>query len=339
MKAKIVDAYVFLKTLTIRKLFNYFVLKSSFYLSLLLKKAVIKGFPASIAIEPTTNCNLQCPECPSGLKQFTRKTGNINIDLYRSVIENAYINLIYLLLYFQGEPFLHPDFFDLIKIAKKKNIYTATSTNAHFLTKKNSRKIIESGLDRIIISIDGATQASYEKYRIGGNLEKVLEGTKNLIEIRKEMKAKKPYVIFQIIVFRSNENEIEKIKNIAKQLGVDSIKIKTAQFYNLDSTNHLIPVNRKFTRYKKQNNSYVVKNKLPNKCWRSWYSSVITIDGTVVPCCFDKDAKHEFGNIKNKALGAIFRNSESGKFKEAILQNRSKIDICNNCTEGLKEFR
>lgn len=318
---------------------NYSKLRFSYFFSLLLKHAIIKGLPASLSIEPTTNCNLKCPECPSGLRQFTRKTGSINLKLYKSIIDQSYKELIYLLLYFQGEPFLHPGFFEMVKYANEKRIYTATSTNAHFLDPENAKKIVESGLDRIIISIDGTTQESYEKYRIGGKLDKVLEGTKNLIEAKRELNSFKPYIIFQFVVFGSNENEIEEIKKLTKKTGVDKVKIKSAQFYNLSIDNELIPSRKKYLRYKKSGNNYVFKYKTPNKCWHSWHSSVITVDGKFIPCCFDKDALHEFGDLKENSLKQIFDGNKSKKFKNQILKDRKQFDICRNCTEGIKVFK
>lgn len=339
MKAKISDIINFLSKLSLRKLLNYFKLRISFVLSLILKKAFISGLPASLSIEPTTNCNLRCPECPSGLRTFTRKTGNIDFELYKSIIDQSYKELIYLMLYFQGEPFLHPRFFKMVKYANEKRIYTATSTNAHFLDSENAIKVVESGLDRLIISIDGVTQESYEKYRIGGSLEKVLEGTKNLVEAKKELKSNKPFIIFQFVVFKSNENEIQEIKKLAGKMRVDEVKIKSAQFYNLSIDNELIPTRQKYLRYQKTDSQYVIKYKFPDKCWRSWRSSVITIDGKLVPCCFDKDAIHELGDLKENTLKKIFAGDKSKTFKTQILKDRKQIDICRNCTEGIKVFR
>lgn len=132
----------------------------------------------TISIEPTTACNLRCPECPSGLRSFTRDTGNLKEDFFRSVIEDLYKDLMYLIFYFQGEPYINPKFLDMVKYASSKGIYTITSTNGHFLNDENAKKTIESGLDRMIISVDGTTQETYENYRKEGKLETVLQGAK-----------------------------------------------------------------------------------------------------------------------------------------------------------------
>ena len=247
-------------------------------------------------------------------------------------------DLLYLIFYFQGEPYLNPDFLDMVKYAAQKKIYTATSTNAHYLSDNNAKRTVESGLDRLIISIDGTTQEVYEQYRIGGKLEKVLEGARNIIKWKKELKSKTPFVFFQFLVVKPNEHQVEDIKRLAKETGVDEVRFKTAQVYDYkNDPNQLIPVNKKYSRYKKnKNGEYEIKNDLNNHCWRLWHAPVITWDGLVVPCCFDKDAQHRLGDLKGKPFKEIWNNSEYVRFRSQILQGRRNIDICANCSEGTK---
>ena len=175
------DSINLLSKLTPRRALNAGKVLSSYYVSKWFKKPVQWGFPISISFEPTTSCNLRCPECPSGLRAFTRPTGMLQKDFFTDTIDQLSKELMYLVFYFQGEPYLNPQFLDMVKYASGKNIYTATSTNAHYLNDENARKTIESGLDRLIISIDGSTQDVYQQYRVGGKLEKVLEGARNVV--------------------------------------------------------------------------------------------------------------------------------------------------------------
>ena len=166
------DSINLLSKLTPRKAWNAGKVLSSYYLSKLTKKPVQWGYPISISFEPTTSCNLRCPECPSGLRAFTRSTGMLQEDFFSNTIDQLSKDLLYLIFYFQGEPYLNPAFLDMVKYASSRGIYTATSTNAHYLNDANARKTVESGLDRLIISIDGTTQDVYQQYRVGGKLEK-----------------------------------------------------------------------------------------------------------------------------------------------------------------------
>ena len=295
------------------------------------------GDPITISVEPTTACNLRCPECPSGLRAFSRITGNLKIDYFKSIIDQTHRRLIYLILYFQGEPYLNPRFFEMIAYAQQKKLYTITSTNGHFLDSDNARKTVESGLDRLLISIDGATQETYESYRKGGTLSTVLEGTRNLVFWKRKLGATKPYIVFQFLVVKPNEHEITAVQNLAKELGVDELKLKTAQVYDYKNGNPLIPENTQYARYVPDGQGgYQLKYKLTDHCWKMWHSAVITWDGQVVPCCFDKDASHSMGHLDQKPFNEIWHDSPYREFRTQILRGRDTIDICNNCTEGCK---
>jgi radical SAM protein with 4Fe4S-binding SPASM domain len=302
-----------------------------------MKMPVQWGLPISISIEPTTSCNLRCPECPSGLRAFTRPTGMLQNNFFKKTIDDIHQHLLYLIFYFQGEPYLNPDFLEMVKYAHSKGIYTATSTNAHYLTDANAKSTIESGLDRLIISIDGTTQEVYEQYRVGGKLEKVLQGTQNIVKWKKELKSKTPYIFFQFLVVKPNEHQIEDVKKLAIEMGVDDVKFKTAQIYDYENGNPLITSIDKFSRYQKQpDGTYKIKNKLANHCWKLWHACVISWDGLVVPCCFDKDALHKLGDLKNQTFKEIWHNPSYKNFRKQLTQSRKNIDICANCSEGTK---
>jgi radical SAM protein with 4Fe4S-binding SPASM domain len=319
--------------LTFRRMWNGIKVLTSFYISKMLDKPVQWGYPVSISFEPTTSCNLRCPECPSGLRAFTRPTGMLKKDFFTETIDDIYKELLYLIFYFQGEPYLNTSFLEMVKYAHDKGIYTATSTNAHYLTDEAAKKTVESGLDRLIISIDGTTQNSYVQYRVGGNLDKVIEGAKNIVKWKKELNSKTPFVFFQFLVVKHNEHQIEDIKKLAKEIGVDEVRFKTAQVYDYENDpNNLIPTNEKYSRYKRnEDGSFKAKNKFANRCWKLWHANVITWDGLVVPCCFDKDAEHRLGNLKNESFKNIWHNDNYKQFRSELMTSRKNIDICANC--------
>src|SRR6187551_3690684 len=194
MKTNAADYFNIITKSSFHRAFNAAQIFSSYHASRLSGKPFMKGLPISIAFEPTTSCNLRCPECPSGLRSFNRPTGMLGVDLFRDVIDQLAPSLNYLTFYFQGEPFLHPQFLEMVKYASDKGIYTATSTNAHFLKDEDAKAAVLSSLDRLIISIDGTTQDTYQSYRVGGSLDKVIEGTKNIIRWKKELKSRTPHV-------------------------------------------------------------------------------------------------------------------------------------------------
>ena len=333
------DIRVFLGKMSLRRVINILLVLSSYYITKLIRKPIQWGIPFTVSFEPTTACNLRCPECPSGLRSFTRPTGNLKKSFFENTLNQIANKLTYLIFYFQGEPFINPDFLDMVKYAEDKGIYTITSTNGHFLNNENARKTIESGLSRIIVSIDGVTQESYEKYRKEGNLENVLEGVKNLVRWKKQLESRTPHIVLQFLVVRHNENEIDELYKLAKRLEVNEVKLKTAQVYDYKNGNPLIPTKQKYSRYKlKADGTYDVKHTINNHCWKLWHSNVITWDGNIVPCCFDKDASHKLGDLKSESFIEIWKGENYHQFRNKILKGRSEIEICKNCSEGCKVF-
>ncbi|MEI7803644.1 MAG: SPASM domain-containing protein, partial [Bacteroidota bacterium] len=129
----------------------------------------------------------------------------------------------------------------------------------------------------------------------------------------------------------------EEVKKLGKELGVDDVWFKTAQVYDYENGNELIPTIEKYSRYKKNpSGKWSIKNKLLNHCWKMWHSCVVTWDGWVVPCCFDKDATHKLGSLKQQSFKDLWRNESYQNFRTSLLKARSEIDICTNCTEGTK---
>ena len=339
VSVKLKDRLYLLSKMDSARLWNSVKLFLSFHFSKFLQKPIWVTLPSGISIEPTTSCNLRCPECPSGLRTFTRPTGMLDQVLFQKTIDQIYSHAFYLTLYFQGEPYLHPQFLDLVNYAASKRMYVATSTNAHYLTEENAKKTVQSGLGRLIISIDGTSQETYEQYRIGGQLNKVLEGTRNVVAWKKKLKSSTPYIIFQYLVVKPNEHQIEEAETLAKELGVDEIVFKTAQVYEHEKGSPLIPGNEKYSRYKQNaDGTFSIKNKLLNQCWKMWQSCVMTWDGRIVPCCFDKDATHVLGNLKNQQFSKIWFSDEYNQFRKSLLVSRSEIEMCKNCTEGTKVF-
>lgn len=297
------------------------------------------GLPIALSIEPTTACNLGCPACPSGLKSFSRATGNLSVEAHKEWIKKVKHHVGYINYYFQGEPTIHPQFIALIQTAKAAGIYTSTSTNAHFITENYAKELVKSGLDRIIVSMDGIEQQTYENYRVHGKLETVKQGLQALAKAKKELKKQHPTIILQFLVTNYNEHEIDALTAFSTEVGVDELRLKTLQLYDFEKDGHLLPKNEKYRRYiLDKDGNYRIKNKFKDECWRMWSSAVITWDGKIVPCCFDKDAQHQMGNINNTSFQQIWKGTAYNEFRKQLLMNRKSIAICANCTEGTEVF-
>lgn len=329
------DDFRFLRILTPYRIFNLVGVYLGYVVSSITKTVNLWGKPYSLSIEPTNHCNLKCPECPSGNDDLGRKRGYMDMGLYQKVLDEAAVHLVWLMLYFQGEPFLHSDLTAMVRYAKRKNVYTCISTNGHFLSIQVCREIIHSGTDRLIISLDGSDQETYEKYRIKGNLQKVKEGIEKLSAEKRKMHAKNPLIVIQCLVFKHNQYQLKDIKKMATQLGADYVIFKSAQIYNYKNKKSVIPDKKKYSRYNPNaDGSFYPKNKFKNRCFRIWNSCIITFDGKMLPCCFDKKGEYPLADLSKQNFADGWRSRAFYAFRKKILRNRKGVAICRNCTEN-----
>ncbi|MBK6914359.1 MAG: SPASM domain-containing protein [Ignavibacteriales bacterium] len=196
--------------------------------------------------------------------------------------------------------------------------------------------MLDDAPDKLIYSVDGLDEESYQQYRVGGTFAQADNGLKALIKRRNELSLKKPFVEFQFIVMKQNENQIEAVKKYCRERGVDKIAFKTMQISSLENAVKFLPSNQTYSRYILEKDSYHIKNKLKDHCFALWRTSVITWDGKVVPCCFDKDAQYSLGTLNGKSFSQIWNSEKYNAFRAGVLDNRKALEMCRNCTEGLK---
>lgn len=325
------EIFALVSLLSLKRIGNVFLLYVSYLFSQIFKKPFVLADPFSVSIEPNSSCNLHCVECATGNNSITRKTGKMNIEDFKKIIDQIHKKTFYLNLFLQGEPFLHPQLTDFFKYAINKKMFVTTSTNGHFFTPEICDKIIASGIQKIIVSMDGLTQETYEKYRAGGNLQEVLKGINNLTKAKKKQAVKYPLIYIQMLVNHYNEKEIPGIKKSYKNIGADGLILKSMQLF---SRFDLLPESKKHKRYYFNSDGLVIsKNKFRNKCFRLWSTTVITWNGDLIPCCYDKSADHKIGNINNSPFKALWKSKEFNEFRLKILTNRKEIEICRNCDE------
>ncbi|MFO7788982.1 MAG: SPASM domain-containing protein [Bacteroidales bacterium] len=323
------------KSLSFNRIINYILLKSSYLLSSLTGSLFLWGKPITLSIEISGNCQLHCPECPLGNGKH-RCRPLMSYELFEAIIGQSKKHLWMVSLYFQGEPLLHAGAYKFIALLKKHSIYTSVSTNGNFDNPALAKKLVQAGLDELIVSVDGADQESYASYRIGGSLEKVVAFMKNIRQAKKQSGKSKPRVIMQSIVMRQNEKSISALRNMAKQSGA-TLRLKSMQIIIPNQIGNL-PEEPKLRRYNIKNGRAVIKNPLRNHCWRMFRNPVITSQGDVLPCCFDKAGKYKMGNVNHMTFSEIWQSDAYRAFIKKVFTDRKNTDICTNCTEGTKNI-
>jgi MoaA/NifB/PqqE/SkfB family radical SAM enzyme len=275
---------------------------------------------------------------------MTRDRGNMGLDDFKRLIDDAGDYLVLLMLWNQGEPFINKDLLEMIRYARSKRIPTMTSTNGHYVrTREQARAVVHSGLSEMIVSLDGVDQETYEKYRVGGKLEKVITGTRLVAEAKRELQSKTPLINMQFIVFRHNEDDIVEAERLATELEADKFLIKTAQIYTDDDAATFLPEEDLFRRYEEGDEGQLqVKGQPARGCKVLWYSSMVNWNGDVAPCCFDKDVDFGMGAAFNghdsdeSTLQRIWKGRAYMDFRKKILDDRRSVDMCRNCSEGYR---
>jgi radical SAM protein with 4Fe4S-binding SPASM domain len=266
---------------------------------------------------------------------MTRERGFMDIGLFRKVMNELAPYLYNVNLYFQGEPMLHPQFFSFLDSCRDNK--TVVSTNGHFLSVENSHRLALSGLTKLIISLDGIDQESYSTYRINGDLEKVTEGLKNISDSIK-MKHSSLKIEIQFLVNAFNEHQIPLVKELAKKVNA-RLRLKSMQIIDKSIIGSWLPSGKRFRRYIFKDGEYIINNSLPDRCARLWFNPVVTWDGKVVPCCFDKDAEYVMGDLNTDSFSEIWDSPKYRIFRKSILTGRHMIEICRNCTSGLSGIK
>jgi len=314
-----------------KKIFNWILVN----VSELLKTETPWGYPTYVQIEPTTFCNLKCHMCPVTIG-MNRSKEHLDFSVYKNFIDEVGDYLFAIVLWDWGEPFLNPKIFDIISYATQKNIKVVTSTNGHFLNiNNNADKIIQSGLDSIVIALDGIIQDTYEQFRTGGQLEKVIEGISTLVERKKALNSKTPFITIRTVAMRQNESEIPEIKMKAASLGVDAFSIKSFDyFYSSESKNlksDFLPENERLWRWILDDKGLPLRRE-KNPCNALWVTPRIHSNGCVCPCWMDKEENHPLGNLKNMKFRDIWLGEKYRELRKEFRKDWTKNELCCDCT-------
>jgi radical SAM protein with 4Fe4S-binding SPASM domain len=324
-----------LKALTLPRTINLLSVLSALLISKIVRRPVRWGMPYVLTIEPTNCCNLSCPQCDTGAGLLQRRKGFLDMALYEKILVEHHRSLLYLLLYDQGEPLLHPEYIRLVQKAKAHRVCVTCSTNGMMAADKTlAMNLVAGGLDNMIISLDGLAPESYSRYRQGGDLAQVQQCIRNMVAARRELASRTPRLLIQFLVMKHNEHERAELLQRAQAWGVDGVLFKSVQVRNEQDAETFLPQEEKYRRYRRSPQGWLVKGRPSPFCDRLWYSSVVHWDGTIVPCCFDKDNHHVLGHYMNSSWRSIWHGEKMAQFI-ARINTENKPHICRNCTHGL----
>lgn len=317
---------------------NFVRVLASIALTRMRKKPIVLGSPVMVMLEPTTACQLHCPHCPTGRGELTRPGGTLRFDQFKSIWDQICPAPMLLQLWNQGEPLVNNDTPEIIRHAAKTGARVVVSTNVELLAgnPELAESLVRAGLSELILSLDGTEPSSHAAYRVGGDFAKVEAGVHEMVAAKKRLHRRYPTLTWQFLLFKHNLSEVERAKQLAKRWGVDRIVFKTAQLeaFEKEEGERWLPDDPRLRRYDLVGDRWVLRRAARPFCQRILSTSVIQADGSVVPCCFDKDGEFVMGNLFETPWGEIWRGEKYQNFRFRI-KNCIRPPMCANCTEGL----
>jgi len=299
-----------------------------------------RGHPYMAHISPAGLCNLRCDYCPVYDDEQKGK-GLLSFTAFQKFIDEAGDYLIYIILWGWGEPLLNPDFYRMVAYAKTKNILTVTSTNLNKFSREEAREMVSSGLDALIVALDGVTEETYARLRTGGSARRVIENTRIILEERDRAKTKTPVVNLRMVVSKENEHEVEPFRRLARSLGVDMVSFKafsTRQkgFADAGVDERYAPENEHFRWYRYLDGFMADRKHKKYGCKFPWTKPTLFPDGTVLACEFDFRYEHVFGNINNQSFKEIWFGPKSREFRAQFKAGRDRFSFCRDCVFDYK---
>jgi MoaA/NifB/PqqE/SkfB family radical SAM enzyme len=304
-----------------------------------LRFVIAKRFPSlsvgsrSIQIECTTRCNLKCTMCE--ISYWTEKGGDLESANLQRMLEHL-PKLKRVDLTGIGEALMNRGFFNGLKILKLRGLYVTLNDNFTLMTEDAARRIVELGVDQIFLSLDGATKETYEKIRVGANFDKVIHNARRLVQMKREMRKKRPEVKINTVVCSTNYRELPAVVQLAHDIGIGMVQfvniITFESTANLDTTGLQQEVGEKFQEAleRARELGILVKmelfHKLPvEQCDFPWKRNFVTYDGYVHPCCYttqtgDRSAHNgrSFGNLLERSFGKVWNGDLYSSFRKKM---------------------
>ena len=283
---------------------------------------VVEDFPIHLDIEATNRCNLKCVFCDKLPYLSPDEFGDMEYGLYTRVIdEGSEKGLCSIKLSYRGEPLLHSRLSDMIAYARKKGILDVYfNTNAMLLTESKSRELIEAGLIRISISVEGTDELAFEQARIGARFDRIKRNAETLLSLREAMGVDFPKVRIQTVTLP----------------GIDLEEYSHYWSPYCDETAAI-----DYKEAEKRDETLVASDWA---CPQLWQRMTIEWDGRIMPCNNDDYRHLSPGNVKDISIFNAWNAQVAKNARELHMHGRShELLSCNGCpwrtTQIMKKLR
>jgi MoaA/NifB/PqqE/SkfB family radical SAM enzyme len=325
--------------LPLRKVMNWFLTETS----VAVRPSRAWGLPTILQVEPTSQCNLKCRVCPvaTGLE---RPTGDMDPALFRRIVDEIGKTLLVIMFWDWGEPFLHPNAYEMIRYARQAGIKVVASTNGHvFASGDHAREVVESGLDVLVFSVDGTDQATYQHFREKGRLDAVLEGIRRVVSEKRRLASSTPIVNLRFIVMKHSEHQVPLARDFARSLGVDVLTLRKFHFVpgtgggiNSETSlgSSLVPSEIRYQLPALPQADQRPVRVSRNPCRNLWNCPTVHWDGTVCSCFMDYNERRPLGSLQELSFRKIWCGAPYRALRERFRRDWRGLSPCGECASG-----
>ncbi len=309
--------------------------------SVIFKPSKPWGLPTILQIEPTSRCNLECRICPvaTGLQ---RPAGNMDLSLFRRIVDELRGSLLAILFWDWGEPFLNPHAYDMIRYARQAGVKVVSSTNGHvFADPAQAREVVGSGLEVLVFSVDGISQGTYQHIRQKGRLDTVLEGIQLVVAEKRRAGRRLPVVNLRFVVTQHSEQEVPLLAEFARGLGVDVLTLRKLHYVpeteaQAPTGSGLIPTERKFQLPPLAQDTGMPLREARNPCRNLWNCPTVHWDGTVCSCFMDYNERRPLGSLRQHGFRDIWRGAAYRSLRAEFRRRWRELPLCGECASGFE---
>ncbi|MFG0317198.1 MAG: radical SAM/SPASM domain-containing protein [Planctomycetota bacterium JB042] len=288
-----------------------------------LRNERVFGHPFHLTLEPGNVCNLRCPLCPTPTRESRLPSGLLSLEDARRILDR-FPYAVQLVLSNWGEPLLNPALFDIVREAKARDLSVRMESNLTRVRDGQLEALVDSGLDRLVVALDGASQETYERYRVGGVLETVLANVRRLRAVQVERDDFRTTVVWKMVVHRWNEHELDRARDLADELGME---FEAVTIWTPDDRREWLPSDRRHAGRRTEDGG-------PTRCHHLWQSVSVNFNGDVFPCCSEFAPSDRLVNVLDEPLAPVWNSEELRRRRRA---NRGPVN-CDRC-HGDKETR
>ncbi|MDX9752324.1 MAG: radical SAM protein [bacterium] len=337
------------------------------YLDLLLKRKRPKAYPLELSVGTTSYCNLNCIQCPRAENEGNLMPKDVRLSMeYYQGLEPYLKRANEVSLYGLGEPLIDKDYFEKVRYVTSFGANVSLSTNGTLMDEAKCRKLIESGIRAIGISLDASTPEVFAVVRPPGGFEKIIENIKTLARLKAELGAERPVLLLSFGIMRQNLHDLAAFPALAKAVGASELvvhpvtyqsphqketlavdwqdllcEVESARcqaeelglrfyFWDIDPDCYLKALAHAKTWQEKRPDPPTDPPQKPAYCAFLWRNAMIQGKGEVFPCCYITNLR--LGRLPDEELFVLRAHPFLQDLKRRLMEGHPP-EVCAQCPQ------